>query len=554
MRKGRIRRATWLTAAVVVAACVVVAARADLWQPFEPDLVETAREMRERGDWLHPRLNGMPYLEKPPLYYWAVLGVSWFAGALTEFTARVPSIVAGIVALVAVNRFAKGLFGRQTAWSATALLATMPVFFDCTFRGMTDGLLGAALVVSALLFWRDVWGEEPSGARPPSANALGAWASLALAFLAKGPVAAVVVALLFLPEMVFSRRLGPWLRAWRRQAPGIACFLLIVAPWYVLGVIEDGRLFLDMALFSQNTGRFFGPSDGSGPLFLFEQLPSQIGVWTLMLPGVAWLAWNSARWRRDGTFDPVRFLVAGSLLVLVFLSASPAKLPKYVLVVVPYVAILSAQAVSRLSRGAPPTALWGLGLGLWAIAALLVVAGVAVALAPLVAPDIADRVPGLDAAWLWPYAIVLAAGGAAGLRFAARREWRACVPSAALAVAVAALAVAATPTLARIDESMTTRPFAERAARRIDDKTPLLGFGMSDCESLFLYYSHRTYRPIGLPGRLVARVRRDGRVLVLTSQPFLDLLRADASARFRVLEQQEAGKRGYLLVEGTAVR
>ena len=29
-----------------------------------------AREMVQRGDWVTPRFNGFPYLEKPPLLFW----------------------------------------------------------------------------------------------------------------------------------------------------------------------------------------------------------------------------------------------------------------------------------------------------------------------------------------------------------------------------------------------------------------------------------------------------------------------------------------------------
>jgi 4-amino-4-deoxy-L-arabinose transferase-like glycosyltransferase len=31
---------------------------------------EPAREMVESGDWVTPRLNGEPFLTKPPLMYW----------------------------------------------------------------------------------------------------------------------------------------------------------------------------------------------------------------------------------------------------------------------------------------------------------------------------------------------------------------------------------------------------------------------------------------------------------------------------------------------------
>src|SRR5579862_3237087 len=39
----------------------------------EPRYAQVAREMLDRGDWVTPTLNGKPWLEKPPLYYWQAM-------------------------------------------------------------------------------------------------------------------------------------------------------------------------------------------------------------------------------------------------------------------------------------------------------------------------------------------------------------------------------------------------------------------------------------------------------------------------------------------------
>src|ERR1700722_20517422 len=39
----------------------------------EPRYAQVAREMLDRGDWITPTLNGKPWLEKPPLYYWQAM-------------------------------------------------------------------------------------------------------------------------------------------------------------------------------------------------------------------------------------------------------------------------------------------------------------------------------------------------------------------------------------------------------------------------------------------------------------------------------------------------
>ena len=49
------------------------------WLPLdghEAFVVQTAQEMRERGDWIVPYFNAKPRLTKPPLSYWLTMGIA----------------------------------------------------------------------------------------------------------------------------------------------------------------------------------------------------------------------------------------------------------------------------------------------------------------------------------------------------------------------------------------------------------------------------------------------------------------------------------------------
>lgn len=67
-----------------------------LWDPDEPRQAIMAREMMERGDYIHPHLNGKPYLEKPPLYPWLIVLAAKARGGLDEFSARIPAALSAI--------------------------------------------------------------------------------------------------------------------------------------------------------------------------------------------------------------------------------------------------------------------------------------------------------------------------------------------------------------------------------------------------------------------------------------------------------------------------
>ena len=58
--------------------------------------------MLATGDWLVPHVNGAPYAEKPPLYYWIAAGISAPGGRVTAVTARLASALLAGVAFAAV--------------------------------------------------------------------------------------------------------------------------------------------------------------------------------------------------------------------------------------------------------------------------------------------------------------------------------------------------------------------------------------------------------------------------------------------------------------------
>ena len=92
-----------------------------LWDPDEPRQAIMAREMSERSDYIHPYLNGRPYLEKPPLYPWLIIITSKITGELNEFSARLPAAVSAILLVLVTyqlgNMVVNPSTSRITSWS-----------------------------------------------------------------------------------------------------------------------------------------------------------------------------------------------------------------------------------------------------------------------------------------------------------------------------------------------------------------------------------------------------------------------------------------------------
>jgi len=74
-----------------------------------------ARDILSEGPWLLPRLDGIPHLNKPPLHAWLIALASWPTGAVTPWTASLPSVLAALVVIFATYRVARRLFDPATA-------------------------------------------------------------------------------------------------------------------------------------------------------------------------------------------------------------------------------------------------------------------------------------------------------------------------------------------------------------------------------------------------------------------------------------------------------
>src|SRR6266699_3857618 len=86
---------------------------------------EVAREILRSGDWLTTRINGAPYLNKPPLLFWLSAVVLRVAGQ-----SELPRLISGLAALgamVVLYDLGRRLWPRHAtagAWAAAVYLSS----------------------------------------------------------------------------------------------------------------------------------------------------------------------------------------------------------------------------------------------------------------------------------------------------------------------------------------------------------------------------------------------------------------------------------------------
>jgi 4-amino-4-deoxy-L-arabinose transferase-like glycosyltransferase len=294
-----------------------------LFEPDEGRYAEIPREMLVRGEWVVPYLQGEPYLDKPPLLYWLVMGSYQLLG-VRDWSARlVPALAVHGCVLLTYLLGRRRLGERAAFWGALAL-GLAPGFTSVGRLLVLDGLLALWITLALLAAFEAVGGNR---------RHRGWWLTAAFAcglgVLTKGPVAVVLV----VPPLVAHRWLTgtamPIGRKWWGIFAGVV--LAVSLPWYA-AVCLRAPAFGPYFFWRHNVLRFLTPFDHQEPVWFY--LPILIaGLLPASLLLVPWVRFlispqPTAAGRRGPALGYL--LLAGGWCVL-FFSLSGSKLPTYIL-------------------------------------------------------------------------------------------------------------------------------------------------------------------------------------------------------------------------------
>ena len=96
----------------------------------ELNFAEAAREMLVTGDWLTVKIDYQPFHEKPPFFIW-MQAISMSIFGVSEFSARLPNALMGIITLLILFRIGKNLFDDKFGmlWALVYLGSFLPHFY-----------------------------------------------------------------------------------------------------------------------------------------------------------------------------------------------------------------------------------------------------------------------------------------------------------------------------------------------------------------------------------------------------------------------------------------
>ncbi|GAC1549088.1 MAG: glycosyltransferase family 39 protein [Candidatus Velthaea sp.] len=325
-----------------------------LWDNSETAYGEVAREILLSRDWLVMHLNGAEWFVQPPLYFWiaAVFAKVLGVGSLAM---RLPSALATIAMGGAIGYATARIAGAHAGMYAAIVVSTSLMQAIVGRLAIMDAVLDLT-IAAAILWWFRAFEplDDPTALdkRKRTAAFVGGAAAIAFGILAKGPVAPVIVIMVIGGWLMWERQVHRSVVIPSKAAVGAALLVLlaIAIPWFALLVSRVGIGAVAELIGHYTVGRYTGVIENQrGPFWYY--LPVLIlgfFPWIAFVPVGLAHAWRSAP-SPGGSL--ARLAIVWTILPFIFFSLAQTKLPNYIALEFPALAIVVALWLERISNG-----------------------------------------------------------------------------------------------------------------------------------------------------------------------------------------------------------
>ncbi|MEB0039912.1 MULTISPECIES: glycosyltransferase family 39 protein [unclassified Pseudomonas] len=309
----------------------------------EPRVAGIAMEMHLDNDWVTPKLNGQPFLEKPPLSLWLDAGAIRVFGANT-WSVRLASALAGLLSMLTLYGALRKL-GRPVmiAVAAAVFLATTASYWSNVRQVGEDSLLSLGVTLALLGFFlaSQHWVLQRR-------RSVGLWSMFALgiviATLSKGVLGlalpgAVIFAFLIAQSLIEKRFvLADWV--WPAALTLVA--LLPLAVWLGFLYQAGGGSAINEVLWANSVGRFSGGFSEAGhfePFYYYlAKLPQAFLPWNILVyVGL----WHFCKKLRASPY--LLFFSLWLLAQLTLLTLASSKRMVYLMSMTPAAAVIAAE-------------------------------------------------------------------------------------------------------------------------------------------------------------------------------------------------------------------
>lgn len=322
-----------------------------LHSPDGARYAEIPREMVVSGDYITPRLNGVKYFEKPPLFYWLQAASIKVLGA-NDFAVSLMNALLALGSALLIYLIGRKIYDRMSGMLASFMFATSMLVFALTRIVTLDVALTFFLVLSLGSFL--IGTQTPVGTGARRSYFYLAYAGAGLAVMTKGLVGMLFPGIVILAWVVIFNK-------WRELkyyycVSGIIIFGLIVAPWHILVQLHNPEFF-DFYFVEQHFLRYLTDYASRTQKWWFLPVVLLAGFypWSVFLP-------QAVIAKKAQSLQQASFLLIWALAIYVFYTFSNSQLIPYVLPVLPPLVLLIGNYLAPyLSSNTKP----GISMGFW---------------------------------------------------------------------------------------------------------------------------------------------------------------------------------------------
>lgn len=311
--------------------CILLGAR-EIWT-LEWRWAGVTLEMLARHDYFHPYFLGIPYYDKPLLSYWFILLSTFLTGGLTEWSLRIPSVLAGITSVWCTYWLGNHLFDRRTGITAGWILLTTYSFIFWSRTASAD-ILNICGILLALVWYFS------HKERPTFKTYSIFFIILALTSLIKGLVGVVLPLLIIAPDLLNNNHWKKHLKLSLFLAT-IPAVMLYVSPFVISNYYSSDNYAQNglWTVFRENVVRYFEPFDHRGSLFTyFIYLPLYLLPWTPLFAVASYALIKN--WRNQTKH--FKYLMMSLALLFLFFTFSGSRRSYYILPLLPFTSLVMA--------------------------------------------------------------------------------------------------------------------------------------------------------------------------------------------------------------------
>ena len=347
-----------LFAATIYLGCIL--SPPSLMDDVDSVQAQIAHNMLSSGDWVTAHLDGVPFLEKPPLIYWMV-AVSYKIFGAHDWAARIPVALSAIALCLITAGFGLWAFGKRAGLYAGLCMSTCVGLFLFSRIILPDATLVLTIILALWSMLRALDEEE---------NRPGIWTAVMAVCLAAGLLLKSLIGVVFpigagllylaITHQLFSAR------TWKRLHPfrSLLIVLLVAAPWHILATLHNPPYlsftlksipgeyhgFLWFFFINEQLLRFLNlryPRDYDTVPRLYFWLFNLIWLfpWTVYLPAACKLSYRPTD--RSGKTCLMALCLIG--VVMVFFTFSTTQ-EYYSMPIYPALALLVGAAIAQDSR------------------------------------------------------------------------------------------------------------------------------------------------------------------------------------------------------------